>query len=315
VTVLALRALGLGDLLTAFPALRALGRAFPSERLVLAAPVGLAALAHLCGVVDEVLDTAPLAPLPEDLRGRIGVAVNLHGRGPESHRCLIELAPARVIAFRHPAVPESAGGPEWRADEHEVLRWCRLLEWHGIAADPAELDLEVPPGPVPREARGATVIHPGAAHAARRWPASRWAEVARAERERGRHVVITGGPGERILAREVAVRAGLPDQVVYAGRTDLIELARLVSVAGRVVCGDTGVAHLATALRTPSVLLFGPTAPDRWGPPPNRPWHRVLWPGTTGAPNGSRVDPALLRIHPPAVTAALDALATLEKVA
>ncbi|HEX7275737.1 MAG TPA: glycosyltransferase family 9 protein, partial [Acidimicrobiales bacterium] len=45
-----------------------------------------------------------------------------------------------------------------------------------------------------------------------------------------------------------------------------------------VVSGNTGAAHLATALRRPSVVLFGARhVPTRWGPPPDRPWHRVLW--------------------------------------
>ncbi|MDP9443815.1 MAG: glycosyltransferase family 9 protein, partial [Actinomycetota bacterium] len=80
-----------------------------------------------------------------------------------------------------------------------------------------------------------------------------------------------------------------------AGRTELDALAALVAAARLVVCGDTGVGHLATAYATPSVLLFGPTPPARWGPPPE-PWHRVLWRGagrTGGDPWGGDVDPAL----------------------
>ena len=94
---------------------------------------------------------------------------------------------------------------------------------------------------------------------------------------------------------------------MYAGRTNLRELAALVAAAGRVVCGDTGVAHLATAYRRPSVVLFGPTSPSAWGPPA-RPYHRVLWNGTTGDPHADRVDPGLLAIDPARVIAALDAL-------
>ena len=89
---------------------------------------------------------------------------------------------------------------------------------------------------------------------------------------------------------------------------DLARLARVVAVAGRLVSGDTGIAHLATALRTPSVVLFGPTSPAEWGPPRDRPWHHVLWAGRTGDPHGTRPDPGLLEIGVGDVLAALDGL-------
>jgi ADP-heptose:LPS heptosyltransferase len=106
-------------------------------------------------------------------------------------------------------------------------------------------------------------------------------------------VVVTAGPGEEPLARAVARAAGA---TVFAG--DLRALAALVAGAARVLCADTGVAHLATALRTPSVVLFGPTPPAQWGPPPERTRHRVLWAGRRGDPNGTRPDPGLLTLQP-----------------
>jgi ADP-heptose:LPS heptosyltransferase len=81
-----------------------------------------------------------------------------------------------------------------------------------------------------------------------------------------------------------------------------------VAAAGRVVCGDTGVAHLATALGTPSVVLFGPTPPAEWGPPAARPWHRALWAGRTGDPHASEPDPGLLALEPRQVLEALERL-------
>jgi ADP-heptose:LPS heptosyltransferase len=312
-TVLVLRALGLGDLLTAVPALRALAEAFPDHRRILAAPAALAELAMITGAVDEVLPAATLASL-DGAPIRPEVAVNLHGRGPESHRALLELEPDTLIAFRHPEVPETAGAPAWRADEHEVQRWCRLLQECGIPADPTRLDLAPPgfspPAEAPDHAWGATLIHPGAASGARRWPVERWAAVARAEVTAGHRVILTGGVDEVELARTIARLAALRDDVVYAGRTSLIELASLVGAAGRVVCGDTGVAHLATALRTPSVVLFGPMSPKLWGPPSSRAWHRVLWAETTGDPHGARPDAGLLAIS---VDAVLGALADLDR--
>jgi ADP-heptose:LPS heptosyltransferase len=299
--LVAYRALGLGDLLTAVPALRALARAFPGHRRVLAAPEALGELAALARAVDEVADCAPLAPLPERLRDA-DVAVNLHGRGPQSHELLLAAQPRVLVAFAHARVWPR--GPRWRAGEHEVARWCRLLAESGIEADPADLAIARPAVAAPPAARGATLIHPGAASAARRWPAERWAAVARAELRAGRPVAITGGAGERDLAVAVAAAAGLPEGAVLAGRTSLLELAAAVAAAARVTCGDTGVAHLATALGTPSVVLFGPTPPAEWGPPPHGP-HTVLWAGRTGDPHGGAPDPGLLAIGADEVSAAL----------
>jgi ADP-heptose:LPS heptosyltransferase len=294
--VVVLRALGLGDLLTGVPALRALRSALPTHHLVLATPAPLAPLAFHAGVADEVVDTRGLDGRIA-VEGAVDVAVNLHGRGPESHGLLRELEPRRLIAF--------GDGAPWIDDEHDVVRWCRLLQADDIPADPARLDL-APLAPSPRA--GATVVHPGAASGARRWPPSRWAAVARAEAGAGRDVVITGGPDEVALGLDVARRAGLGERAVLAGRTDVIALARLVSGAGRVVCGDTGVAHLATALGAPSVVLFGPVAPRHWGPPPDRGWHRAIWKGAVGDPHATRPHPGLLAIG---VDEVLDALASL----
>jgi ADP-heptose:LPS heptosyltransferase len=287
-----LRALGLGDFLTGVPAMRALRRACPEDEIVLAAPRVLEPLVSLSGVADTILDTRGLVPIawegaPPEL------AVNLHGRGPESHRLLAELAPRRLVAFGSPAAGHD--GPAWTAEEHEVRRWCRLVEsaLH-VRTDPANLQLGVPTSPpaVP----DAVVIHHGAAYPSRRWPADRFAEVARWVRQHGHTPVVTGGPAETKVAEEVCHAAGLPPSALLAGRTDLRELAALVAAARLVVCGDTGVAHLASAYSTASVVLFGPTAPDRWGPPPNG-RHVAVWHGDgTGDPWGAQPDPALLRI-------------------
>ncbi|XRQ14946.1 glycosyltransferase family 9 protein [Actinomadura welshii] len=288
--VLVLRALGLGDLLTGVPALRALRRGTPGARITLAAPAGLGFLARATGAVDDVLPAEGLAPLPR--AGPVDAAVNLHGRGPQSHRLLADLAPGRLLAFAC-AEAGHGGGPEWDPGEHEVARWCRLVSSYGFDADPADLDLAAPAAASP--APGAVVVHPGAAFPARRWPAERFAAVAAALRDRGERVVVTGGPGEERLARRVVEAAGLDGAADLSGRTPLPELAALVAAARLVVCGDTGVAHLATAFRTPSVLLFGPTPPARWGPP-DRAEHLVLWAGRRGDPHGREPHPGLLEI-------------------
>jgi ADP-heptose:LPS heptosyltransferase len=298
--ILILRALGVGDLAAAVPALRGLRAAFPGERLALAAPRWLTPLADLVGGIDEIVTADGLG-----VRGlpTARIAVNLHGRGPESHRLLQCTRPGQLWAFanRQAGHPD---GPPWADEEHEVRRWCRLLAHYGVATDESDLALAVPPRPV---RAGFTVIHPGAKAAVRRWPPDRYAAVARTLADRGHCVVVTGSAGERDIAVRVAAGAGLPRRAVLAGRTEVAELAALVAHARLVISGDTGIAHLATAYRTPSVVLFGPVPPRRWGPPPDRPYHRAIWHGTRAEPGdapGAAVHPALLRITAAEVLAA-----------
>jgi ADP-heptose:LPS heptosyltransferase len=139
------------------------------------------------------------------------------------------------------------------------------------------------------DAPGASVVHVGASHEARRWPVERFAAVAAALAREGHRVVVTGSADERArVARVVGAARLAPEQAMGAGHLDLLALARTIAHARLVVSGDTGVAHLATAFGTPSVVLFGPVPPALWGPP-RSPLHRALWAGRTGAPNGRRI--------------------------
>ncbi|MEV5508049.1 glycosyltransferase family 9 protein [Streptomyces orinoci] len=301
--LLVLRALGLGDLLTGVPALRALRRAYPEHRLILAAPADLAQAAAATDAVDTLLPTsAPGRAVPETLPWTgppPDIAVDLHGNGPPSHRLLQQLRPRRLLAFAHPGTPD-IDGPPWRPDEHERQRWCRLLGHYGIAADPGDFVLRRPAALSP--APGATVLHPGAGSPARRWPADRFAALARLLLARGHRVVVTGGPGEEALVRRVAV----PGTRALSGGLPFGALSALVAEARAVISGDTGPAHLAVAFGTPSVTLFGPVAPALWGPPPD-PRHAALWHrGPPGDPHGAAPDPLLLRIRPEEVLAALE---------
>ncbi|HYJ76580.1 MAG TPA: glycosyltransferase family 9 protein [Kineosporiaceae bacterium] len=313
--VLVLRALGLGDALTAVPALRGLRRAFPGRRLLLAAGGEPADLLRSCGVVDAVVPTRGLGGPPPGAGLGPHIAVNLHGRGPQSHRLLAAAGPRRVIAYGCPEA--GVDGLRWNEAEHEVRRWTRLVDAaavrRGMPAPcrPEDLRLHVP-GALQNGLSGSgrqpyAVLHPGASSAARRWPARRWARLAAALERRGVPVVLTGGPDERALVAGVAASAGLPASRCTAGELPLGGLTQLVAGAALLVCGDTGVAHLGTALATPSVLLFGPVPPSRWGPLADPELHTVLWHGDAlgeGDPHADRCDPALLRITVDEVLAA-----------
>ena len=291
VTILVLRALGLGDLLTGIPALRGLRRAYPDARIVLATPERFCQLAMLSGAINAVEPTPGLGRLHRQ-RTPPELAVNLHGSGPESIADLLALAPGALLTHRHSAYPD-LDGPPWRADLHEVDRWCRLLEWAGIPCDPEDLGIPRPRGFPDRS--GLVVIHPGAAAPARRWPAERFAALAAALRDAGHQLVITGSSDEIDLARSVARAAGLPESSVLAGTLGLLGMVALIGDCRLLICGDTGVGHIATATGTPSVVLFGPTPPARWGPRGPGP-HIALWAGDQGDPHADRPHRGLMLI-------------------
>jgi ADP-heptose:LPS heptosyltransferase len=107
------------------------------------------------------------------------------------------------------------------------------------------------------------VVHPGASAAARAWHPRRCAEAVDLLADAGHRVVVTGGPAEKALTREVA--GGVA--VDLGGRTDARALAGVLRFADAVVCGNTGPAHLAAAVGTPVVSLFSPVVPaGRWQP-------------------------------------------------
>jgi hypothetical protein len=241
---------GLRGFLDGIPAYRALAWAFPRYRRTLVCDGAVLPIVPYAGAFEAAVAPEPSARLGAAL-ARPAIAVNLHGRGPGSHRRLLELEPDKLVAFAHPSVPESRRGATWRAGEPARARWCRLLSAYGFASDIDDVDLIPPALPVPSFVRGSTLIHPGDAYAAERWPAMYWVAVARAEQQAGRSVIVTGGPDDVELAGAVAAGAPMPSERVFAGRLSTLELASLVAAAASVVTSDPGVGQLALALRKP----------------------------------------------------------------
>lgn len=287
--VLALRTLKLGDLLVAVPALHAIRRALPEHRLVLAMPAWLDPIIDLVDGVDALLPARGLDDLLPLRSGRIDTAINLHGNGPESRRVIDALGARRRIGHR----AQGIDGPEWIDGVNERVRWVRLVEAHGMPGDPDEVWL-THPGPSSRPR--AAVVHVGAFYGSRRWPAERFAEVARRLTDDGFDVVLTGGDAERDRALDIARRAGLDDSHALAGRLDLRQFAAVVADARLVVTVDTGAAHLASAFGIPSVVIFGPAPVEEWGPPKGP--HIALTDASlrVGDTFGDEPDPALLAV-------------------
>ncbi len=150
------------------------------------------------------------------------------------------------------------------------------------------------------------ILNPGGGWASKLWPAERFGEVARGLREKGVASIVTWGPGEDGLAtRVVAASDGAAVRSFPTSLLDYVELARRARV---VVAADTGTLHLACAVRTPVVALFGPTDPARNGPfdpadvvlrrvPPCAPCHKRVCPRHDGVLEGIAAGDVLLAVE------------------
>jgi heptosyltransferase I len=147
------------------------------------------------------------------------------------------------------------------------------------------------------------LITPGAGWGAKRWPAERYAAVARGLAHRGLHVLVNAGPGEDDLAAPIVAQGDAAQ--VNPTLPQLIALTRRISLC---IAGDTGPLHLASALARPVVGIYGPTDPSRNGPYGTR--AKVLRSPDSRRDHSRRSapDPGLLTINPEDVLQAADEL-------
>lgn len=285
-----------GDVLLAGPAIRAVAtRAGRVTALV--GPRGLEAAALLPGVDAITVYRAPwIDPQPEPVDAdetRVfvdrlaGLAIDQAFIFTSFHQSalplalLLRLAGVPTVAAISEDYPGALLDVRHRVtdDCHEVERTLSLVATLGYRlpdGDDGRLRVRRRGIRRPRLAAWAraVVVHPGASVPARAWDAGRNAELVDALVAAGYRVVVTGGPGERALTARVA---GRPRHQVcdLGGRLSLAELADLLADACALIAGNTGPAHLASAVGTPVVSLFAPTVPAiRW-----RPWrvdHRLL---------------------------------------
>jgi heptosyltransferase-2 len=151
---------------------------------------------------------------------------------------------------------------------------CAALALATGAALPA--DYPVPQLVVPkqevaawRERRGLTermpiaAFAPGAVGPSKRWPTAYYAEAARGLAAQGFAIWVLGGPGEAALAAEIAAGS---DKVRDLTGADLRNAILALAAADVAVSNDSGLLHVAAALGTPSIGIFGPTSPWHWAP-------------------------------------------------
>ena len=288
------RGLFLGDLVAAAPALRSLRRGYPRAEITLVSLPWAAALApHLGNLADRLLPY-PGAPgldgeaTEEELEGfltrarakRFDLAVNMHGRGPISTRLVARFGAHRTASFvgeKGSDIPGLDVEVPWDAETHEARKLLLLAQEAGgiptVTYDSSEPELRVREEDDRRALallrlhprKPLALVHPGASIPEKRWPGESYGQVAAGLVRRGYEVAVTGSGGEEDLTRLVSEAD--PGSLNLGGETDLSTLIALVARASVVVSNDTGPAHLAYALRTPSVTLFGPsTDAGRWGP-------------------------------------------------
>jgi ADP-heptose:LPS heptosyltransferase len=179
--------------------------------------------------------------------------------------------------------PDPRSFMPWQESQHEIVRNLQLIEFLGLSAQGEELEFPLMPADwrwlqrCPRDfpAPGSYVcLHAGARLPSRRWPARCFAELADALHQAGLHIVLTGSPQEAELTRAVAAAMRAP-AFDLTGMTDLGGFAALASQARLVICNDTGIVHIAAAVKTPSVAICRGGDPRRWAPLNTR-RHRIV---------------------------------------
>jgi ADP-heptose:LPS heptosyltransferase len=293
------RALQLGDMLCSVPALRALRRAAPHAHIALIGlPWAKSFVERFRDLLDELIVFPGARGFPEQredesaLPGftaamrerRFDLAVQLHGSGGVANDIVGQFGARAYAGFVQPGETRDGCFIAWPDTLPEPRRYLALTGALGAPADSDALAFELTPQDLSEHAALVTmhrivverlvVVHPGAQLPSRRWPAERFAEVADALAADGWRIAITGTASEieisgRLLGTMVAPALHL------VGATSLGALAALVRDARLVVCNDTGISHIAAAMRTASVVVASGSDTRRWAPLDHR-LHRVL---------------------------------------
>ena len=156
--------------------------------------------------------------------------------------------------------------PPGDPDSHMLMQYMEFGEYLGVPCGRVSWNIPRLENHEPELPAEYVVLNIGATKEPNRWPLARFAELADRIDERFRMpCVITGGPEDRDDAAAVQNRARTKI-INLAGRTSVMELVEIIARAECVVTADTGPMHLASALGTNLVALFGPSDPSRTGP-------------------------------------------------
>jgi len=275
----------LGDVIHGIPAAAALRRRFPHAHIDwLVDP----RYAELLGLV-ECLDR-PIAFDPRDLLGGARGRAVLKALRAAHYDAVIDLqgllksaalarlvGAAQTIGFPRAHLREPLArlfytrAPDPGAATHVIEKNLGLLRALDVSDRAVRFPLRIPrtdaaAALADRLGSGAyAVVNPGAAWPNKRWPAGRFGAVAASiRREHGLRSVVLWGPGEEALAASVA--AASEGAAEPAPPTTIADIVGITRAARLMISGDTGPLHIAGAVGTPLVALFGPTRPERNGP-------------------------------------------------
>jgi ADP-heptose:LPS heptosyltransferase len=296
------RALQLGDMLCAVPALRALRHALPHARITL---IGLpwaqqfAQRFHTCiddfiafpghpDLPEQPVQADAVAAFHETVRARrFDLALQLHGSGQTSNPIVHEFGARTMAGYKVGAAADETGCfLEYQESGHETMRLLRLVEFLGAPAQGSHLEFpltaqdedELRASGVGAELEAGTYfcLHPGTRMRDKCWPPQRFAEVGdRLHDEFGLRAVITGSAQEADLAQAVAGQMH-NRPALAAAPISIGAMAALMSRARLLICNDTGVSHIAAGLRLPSVVVFSKSSMERWAPL-EAALHRCVW--------------------------------------
>jgi ADP-heptose:LPS heptosyltransferase len=294
------RALQLGDMLCAVPALGALRRAKPEAHIALIGlPWARTFVERYARLVDELITFPGAVGFPEQaqtdghLEGfskamrerRFDLAIQMHGSGGVANDIVEKMGAHTNAGFVQAGeAPRKGIFIGWPDALPEILRYTALMNAMGIETQDTSLGIPLTSND---RAECATLmetyalrsdrlilVHPGAQLPSRRWPADRFARVASLLADDGWQIAITGTAAEHIFTTNIALATNAR-AIDLAGKTSLGGLAALVSKVRLVVCNDTGMSHVAAAMKTRSVVIALGSDTKRWAPLDHE-RHRVL---------------------------------------
>jgi heptosyltransferase I len=278
----------LGDVVHAIPFAAALRHEFPHARIDWMVEPRYSAVLDLVNGLDRRIAVDPrwfmrgaersrlMRTLGELRRVQYDVAFDLQGL-LKSAVLARAVRPRRVVGFprRHLREPLArlfyTAAPDPGAATHVIYKNLALLAAVGAQERRVQFPLSIPRSETVESVQqrfaphGFVLINPGAAWPNKRWPAACFGAVAASIRQTyGLQSLVLWGPGEKDLAHQVAdAAAGAAD---VSPPTSVAEIAGIARAARLMISGDTGPMHIAAAVGTPLVTLFGPTRPDRNGP-------------------------------------------------